>query len=509
MLLINPPIVKPSEPPAGIAKLSGALFSAGIRHAVLDANIEGIYYLLRRPKEPSDTWTHRAFRNLSKNIEALKTRGVYGHIDRYKRAVMDVNRVLERTVDRDNVQISLADYSHPDLAPVNSRDLIYAALHPEQNPFYPYFTERLRDLVENEGTSTAGISLNYLSQALTAFAMIGFVRREYPRLRIVVGGSLITSWMRNPGWQNPFEGLIDRCVDGPGEFALLEILGKRPLKQAHYRPAYALLPVKDYFSPGFVLPYSTSTGCWWGNCSFCPEKAERNTFTQTPSDTVIDDLTYLIKQSPPALIHFTDNAVSPAIMKKIGGTSLNTPWYGFARITSHLSDPGFCKELKASGCVMLKLGLESGDQGVLDYMHKGCDVKEASETLKALKKAGIAAYVYLLFGTPSETMDAARKTLDFVAEHSDLIDFLNLAVFNLPVNSPEADRVETTGFYEGDLALYKDFKHPDAWGRRQVRQFLEKEFRKHPAAQRILRNQPPFFTSNHAPFIVMERRGTG
>ncbi len=45
---------------------------------------------------------------------------------------------------------------------------------------------------------------------------------------------------------------------------------------------------------------------------------------------------------------------------------------------------------------MLKLGIESGDQGVLDAMQKGISVEMASVVLKNLKRAGIGAYVYLI-----------------------------------------------------------------------------------------------------------------
>ncbi len=58
------------------------------------------------------------------------------------------------------------------------------------------------------------------------------------------------------------------------------------------------------------------------------------------------------------------------------------PWYGFVRITRHLADLDFCRALKRSGCVMLKLGLESGDQHVLDSLQKGVDLEEASRALK-------------------------------------------------------------------------------------------------------------------------------
>ena len=47
----------------------------------------------------------------------------------------------------------------------------------------------------------------------------------------------------------------------------------------------------------------------------------------------------------------------------------------------------------------------------------------------------------------------------------------NAAVFNLPVNSEEAELLDTDQFYEGDLSLYTDFKHPKSWGRKEIRQF--------------------------------------
>jgi hypothetical protein len=79
---------------------------------------------------------------------------------------------------------------------------------------------------------------------------------------------------------------------------------------------------------------------------------------------------------------------------------------------------------------------------------------------------------------------------------------MNIAIFNLPLSSPEAAGLETAGFYEGDLSLYTDFQHPQGWDRRSVREFLDTEFRRHPAIRPILKNHPPLFTSNHAPFFA-------
>jgi len=152
---------------------------------------------------------------------------------------------------------------------------------------------------------------------------------------------------------------------------------------------------------------------------------------------------------------------------------------------------------------MLQLGLESGDQTVLDFLQKGIHLEEVSSVLKNLKKAGIATYVYLLFGTPPETLNEAQKTLEFTVKHYDCIRFLNLALFNMPTYGPEAWKLETKIFYEGDLSLYMDFDHPKGWSRQRIRQFLDKEFKRQPAIASILRRDPPVFTSNHAPFFVM------
>jgi hypothetical protein len=87
------------------------------------------------------------------------------------------------------------------------------------------------------------------------------------------------------------------------------------------------------------------------------------------------------------------------------------------------------------------------------------------------------------------------------AAHHDSIDFLNLAIFNLPVTGAEGDLLPSRRFYAGDLRLYADFEHPEGWHRAKVRQFLDKEFKKHPAIQPIIRRDPPIFTSNHATFF--------
>jgi radical SAM superfamily enzyme YgiQ (UPF0313 family) len=315
----------------------------------------------------------------------------------------------------------------------------------------------------------------------------------------------VTSWLRRPAWRNPFGGLIDHLVAGPGEAALLDLCGSaggpRPAL-----PDYGDLPLDDYLAPGRILPYSAASGCYWNHCSFCPERAEGSVYRPLPVNRALEELHALCASHRPALVHLLDNAVSPALLRGLVDRPLGVPWYGFARIDAQLADADFCRALRRSGCVMLKLGLESGDQGVLDRLHKGVELDTATRALATLRDAGIAVYGYLLFGTPAEDEAAARRTLEFVAQHSDALDYLNVAVFNLPAGDHAAETGATGPFYDGDLSLYTGFRHPQGWERQRVRHFLSREFTRHPAVAAILRRDPPLFTSNHAPFFALSGR---
>ncbi len=500
MLLIHPPLTKGCEPPAALAYLAAALEAHGLPCTVCDMNIEGLEHLLRSAKPAGDTWSGRAFKHLGTNLAALRDRQIYRNFDRYARAVTDINRVLEIAGQNSNLQLSLANYQDNSRSPLMSTDLRRAAAQFRENIFCPYFERRLDQLCRQGHSRHIGFSLSYLSQALSTFAMIGYLRAHHPEKTIIVGGGLVTTWLSNPGWSNPFGDLVDHFVAGPGEEPLLRLLGETP-RTGQVRPSYDALYGKRYLSPGFILPYATSTGCFWKKCDFCPETSEDNPYHQVVPAMAVADLRALTAQTAPVLIHLLDNAISPATLHALSDQPPGAPWYGFARIDALLADRDFCGRLRNSGCVMLKLGLESGDQNVLNSMHKGIDLGQAATVLANLNEAGIASYVYLLFGTPAEDRRSAERTRRFVEDHHRAISFLNLAIFNLPAGSDAAASLPVSDFYQGDLSIYRSFTHPLGWNRAEVRRYLDTTFKRSPGIAAILRKDPPFFTSNHAPFM--------
>ncbi|MBN2201732.1 radical SAM protein [bacterium] len=504
VLLIHPPACKPGEPPAGIARLAAALRVNGVSCLAVDANLEGMCFILERPAEAADGRTRTALRNRDRNLSELRTGSAFHSIGHYNRIVNDLHRLIEISGNGTDFTPGLSDSGHRSLSAARSKDLIRCAEQPEKDPFHGYYRSRLLPLVERTSPELIGLSVNFLSQAFHAFSLAGLLRRAFPGLTIALGGGLVTSWMRSPGWKDPFQGLADDCVAGPGEAFLLRRMGVFSPSPERPAPDFDDLADSGYLSPGFILPYDASTGCWWRHCRFCPEHAEANAYSAVPPDRVLADLKRLKWKTRPSLIHFLDNALAPSLLDRFAAEAPGAPWYGYARLSGQWTDPGFCAAMKRSGCVLLKIGLESGDPEVLEGMGKGIRIEDASVILRNLRHAGIASYVYLLFGTPWESEASAVRTLEFTVRHHPSIGYINAAVFNLPVSCEDAAVLGTRPFSEGDLSLYADFEHPLGWNRIRVRGFLDRVFRRHPAIAAILARTPKRFTSNHAPFFHLK-----
>lgn len=494
MLLLYPPITKACEPPGGLPLLGGVLNSHGINYEIIDMNCEGQNYLLEiyfkeYPKK-------RYYRDLITNDGGYKKR------DTYVRIIKELEKGLNYKVDND-YKLSLSNLSSSKYDSLSSKDLLNVYENYHEDPFYKYYEHRLVPILEKGKIEFIGISLQFINQALTTFALIGFIKNKYPDIKIILGGGLITSWGKTFNWEKQLSSIVDKVIIGPGESQLVEYLGYTPDRDKIKSsiPDYHFVKKLKYFSPVKIIPVSASYGCSWKKCSFCPEVAEDNPFIPQKTLDVIRKIKELVSIYKPDLIHFLDNEISPTLLKALSVSETKVSWYGFTKFYSLLKDYEFCKKLKKAGCCMLKLGLESGDQKILDSMNKGIDIKDASIILRNLANAGILTYVYLLFGTPEEDYESAMKTKDFILNHSDSIDYLNLAIFNLPANSSQARNLKVFNISDSDLSLYKGFKHPKGWDRGKVREFISNELNSEPRINNILKKTPLQFNANHAPFF--------
>lgn len=69
-----------------------------------------------------------------------------------------------------------------------------------------------------------------------------------------------------------------------------------------------------------------------------------------------------------------------------------------------------------AGCVSLGYGIESGSQKMLDAMKKGVTVEQAKEAVRLTKKHIGWADCSFMVGTPGESMETIRETIDFCKE---------------------------------------------------------------------------------------------
>lgn len=495
MLLLFPPAAKGCEPPGGIALLGGALKSHNINYKIIDMNIEALNFLLDGYFKAKPKKEH--YRNL------IRDKNTYTNMDRYTKVVNELSMGLNYNQSKDN-QLSLSNYVSEKYNPLISSDLLNAAEQYKDSPFYDYYIERLRPIFLNESFTEVGISIQFLNQAIPAFSLIGLIKDNFKGVKVVLGGGLITSWTRSSVWKNPFSQIVDKIISGPGEVSLIEYLGYNPDTKAlrNCLPDFEFTGELDYFSPGKIIPVSGSIGCSWKKCTFCPEQTEDNPFIFKGKTRILEELKRLKEIYKPGLFHFLDNEITPSVLNELANNNIGVPWYGFTKFYNILKDVNFCIKLKKSGCRMLKLGLESGDQNVLNSMNKGIDLEDVTIILENLKAAGISTFIYLLFGTPEEDYESAKKTLSFILKHSAAITYLNLAIFNMPIDSSISKSVETFGFSNADLSLYSGFRHPKGWNRDVVRSFLNKEFKSAPEVKIILKRTPPVFNSNHSPFFL-------
>jgi hypothetical protein len=528
ILLIQPPALKPSEPPLSLAILCSVLRKAGIVTEVLDANLDAYLYLLDAERladlagEKPQTSIRRALKHRQQSLELLRSPTEATSFPRYSTAVRYLNLLLSLwPKNKNDERLTLGDYQHKTYSVFNPDDLRLFSSGEVQTLFYAYFLNELLPRIKECSPQWVAISINYLHQAFPAFELAGLLRRQFPDLQLIAGGGLITSW-RDPLQQYNFKlPPFDRLVFGPGEASLLALLKGQAqngyfladASDIEFIPDFSFAELGCYFSPQPVLPISASRGCYWRKCLFCPEAAAPvHPYASFQPAEFPDLLVQLSKRYAVKNFHLTDNAIPVNILKSLAARTddlKKLSWFGFVRFESALEDPEFVRQLAAAGCRMLQLGLESGSQTVLDKLGKGIRLESAVRILDNLDAAGITSYVYIMLGTPGETEADAELTLNLLEDCAEKIGFLNFSIMNLPrgselLENPELYGIAASQLLDGKspLGLYCKFQSTTDWDRAAARKFLNQRLLGSPIIRKIVKRNPPLFSSNHAFFFT-------
>ena len=136
-------------------------------------------------------------------------------------------------------------------------------------------------------------------------------------------------------------------------------------------------------------------------------------------------------------------------------------------------DADLLRRLKAAGCWMMSLGIETGDPELLAQHRQNSDLDLLAERIRMIKAAGIRTKGLLMIGLPGETEASIQRSMDYVFKLP--IDDFNLAKFTPFPGSPLYEKIREQGSFDEDWASM-DCMHFQFVTRGMTRERLEQLF---------------------------------
>jgi anaerobic magnesium-protoporphyrin IX monomethyl ester cyclase len=189
-------------------------------------------------------------------------------------------------------------------------------------------------------------------------------------------------------------------------------------------PDRSLLPPGvRYFNPvARRLPFTsmqTSRGCW-AQCDFCTVPSFfGNKVRWRSTEHVLAELRQIARAGYREVMFrdetFTAHkARNAAVCQGIIDQGLDLTWVCNARVDR--IDAEQVALMKRAGCHLIKFGVESGDQAILDRIRKGITLEQTRAAFAACHQHGVEAHAHVMLGCPGETWDTIHRTIRFVQE---------------------------------------------------------------------------------------------
>lgn len=188
-------------------------------------------------------------------------------------------------------------------------------------------------------------------------------------------------------------------------------------------PALELFPNEKYLMPHNNQKFTvirSSRGCPF-HCIYCTSRLYYGCKWRTRSvDNVLDEIERDVNDFKIENFHFNSDTFN--LDKKwifdftegIKNRGLDIKWVANSRVDT--LDAKSLKAMKNSGCWLLSLGTESGDQKILNNTKKGITLKQSLNAVKLANSIGIETLCYFMFGLPGETKQSIVKTIKFAKE---------------------------------------------------------------------------------------------
>jgi anaerobic magnesium-protoporphyrin IX monomethyl ester cyclase len=315
--------------------------------------------------------------------------------------------------------------------------------------------EQIKQEVQNRKPDIVGISGPFTCQIENSIIVSKLTKEVNPDILTVMGGPHVTLV--------PKEFLeeakdVDVAVIGEGEYAMLEVAqafeGKKQLSEIQgiaYRekekviinpsralienlgelpyPAYDLVDMEHYLNPKKIgyrsfqdraISMITSRGCPF-NCCFCAVHLHMGQkFRAHSVQYVLDHIQYVVDKFKVKNIFFEDDNLTldvkrfEAICDGIIERNIKIGWETPNGVRADCLNMELLKKMKQSGANSIFVGVESGDQQILDnVICKSLDLKRVVEFAKDAKQIGLKTGAFYIIGFPGETKENMQRTVDF------------------------------------------------------------------------------------------------
>lgn len=315
-----------------------------------------------------------------------------------------------------------------------------------------------------------GFSISYNSQVIPALIISNIIKGKNPNIKILFGGSFFYNYFNE--FFNVFINfdIIDYVIIGRGESVIKDIIlfgndyiesntdyettnvNQRLYISTYnvvneavvYEPYFDDIDFEIYPTPEKAFPYMIRSSCYYGKCKFCNgDKLSQNDIRKDVSKS-FEKMEHISNRIGIKNVYLVDAALSPRDFVKI--SEIKTPpsirWIANARFDKPLADEKLMQRLYTNGCKMLRFGLESGSQYVLNLMNKGTNVKIAEDILKYSSNAGIQNHLYIMLGYPGETDIHRDETLEFLRRNKEYIASYSISFFQPIPNTPIYDELK-------------------------------------------------------------------
>ena len=548
--LLFPPQWYPSQPYLALPTLKAHLESKGHEVDQFDLNIECydvflskeylercVEIIRRRLADPKRSTEDQEVRPIYKDIlsDVSFLESVLNEVEDAKNVLKDENRFFQfetysQAYTNLKIAMQLISYAHhPSRLDLDSffmqgnpeehlSGIISATEDTVRNPFLLMFEQYLAPKIPWDDYGIVGLSIIHIGQVIPGLTLARQLRRRYPHLHIVVGGSVFNRHAdllddKQQLFKEFFHSLIVSEGELPLDHLVSHLKENKPLQtvpnliylegdkvirnpktealpyEEMVCPTFDQLPLEKYLMPYPVLPYMSSRGCYWGKCTFCTHSFIYDSHYRKENEVrVAEELDHLSKKYKTKYFTFSDEAISPnafnRMSKEILKRGVEMRSLGMLKFESgEKESPELFDDVYRAGFLMLFFGLESANDRILSVIDKGCDQETERTVLRHSSEAGIWNHLYLFFGFPTEERAEAEDTIRFTIENSEvesgIIHSVGQSIFALEKDSAiyhnpakfKIDRIIHNP--ERDMAIVFDFEIKSGMPRDEVMDVYE------------------------------------